>query len=109
MVGQQNLAAFKGRQNPYLVQKIQTASKEKLILMLFELGGQSCANRNREKAGRVLTELIAALDFDHDVMAIAFFEIYRYALDQVQHNHFQMAGEIFGQLAEVWKTHILKN
>jgi len=109
MIGQQNLATFKGNRNPYLVQKIQTASKEKLILMLFEFGSQSCANQNRDKASRVLTELIAALDFEQEKMALSFFEIYRYALDQVQQNHFAVAGGIFSDLAEIWKTHVLKN
>ncbi len=109
MSEKQNMAAFKATRNPYLVQTVKTASKDKLILMLYELGAQCCANQNREKASRVLTELIAALDFQHQEIAIAFFDIYKYALDQVNRSHFGSAGNVFRELAAVWKSQVLQN
>ncbi len=90
--------------NPYLVQQINTASPEKLILMLYDFGVKSCRNRDREAAAKTLTELIAALNFDYREMAVPLFELYRFALDQVHQHQFEQPLFILSELREAWQT-----
>ncbi|TDI83635.1 MAG: flagellar protein FliS [Caldithrix sp.] len=95
------------RENPYLVQQIRTASPEKLILMLYEIGLRSCRAGQREKAARVFVELISALDFDYKAVAMEYFDLYRYALDQVHSGQFQNAIMVLEGLREVWESAVM--
>ncbi len=97
-----------GGLNPYMIQQINTASPEKVILMLYDFGIRGCRTRNRELAARVLTELISALNFEHHEMALRFFSLYRFALDQVHQNRFEVPLTILKGLRETWETSVLK-
>ncbi|MFQ5649943.1 MAG: flagellar export chaperone FliS [bacterium] len=101
------LADHQGTRNPYLRQQLKTASPEKLILMLFDLGVKRCRARDRTGAARVLVELIAALNFDHKEIALTFFQLYRFALDQVHSQKFENALMIFEGLRDVWESAVL--
>ncbi len=102
MVDQQSLYNTKRASNPYVAQTVRTASKEKLILMLYQLGCQACARHDAAKANRVLSELIAALNFEYREMAIRFFDLYRYALDEVNAGRFTEAQNILKSLSTMW-------
>lgn len=94
--------------NPYIRQQIQTASPEKLILMMYELGIKSCRTKNREKAAKVLIELISALNFDYQDIAAPLFDAYKYALDQVHTNRFEEACFVLEELRDVWESSVMK-
>jgi len=89
--------------NPYLVQQVQTASPEKLIQMLYEVGMKACHNKDRAKVGKVLAELISALDFDYKDVALSYFNLYRYALDEANKNNFRNTHMVLEGLSEAWQ------
>lgn len=93
--------------NPYVLQQTMTASPEKLILMLYEFGLRSCRAGERQKAAKVFVELISALDFDYQEVAMEYFDLYRYALDQVHKGHFQNAIVVLEGLREVWESAVM--
>ena len=95
--------------NPYLVQQVKTASPEKLILMLYEIGMKSCKAQDNRKAVSVLTELIAALNFDHNDIAMSFFELYRFALDEVHNHHYDNAYMVFEGMHDMWSNVVMKH
>ncbi len=93
--------------NPYMKQQIQSASPEKLILIMYDLGIQSCYTKNKQKAIKVLVELIAALNFDHRDMAVIFFDLYKYALDYIHKEKFKEPRIIFEALRDVWVSSVM--
>lgn len=95
--------------NPYLLQQVNSAGPEKLISLLYDLGSKSCRSKDRQKAAKVLVELIAALNFEYKEIAIGFFDLYRYALDEVHKNKFENALMVFDGLNDVWKSAVMKN
>lgn len=98
------MTGYKAVQNSYLAQQIQLASREKLILMMYELGLKSCRAGDRDKASKVLVELIAALNFDYKDAAVNFFDLYRYALDRVHIGKFEEAAAVFAGLRDAWQA-----
>lgn len=92
------------KKNPYIVQQVKTASREKLILMMYDLGLKSCRGGDRHRAAKVLVELIAALNFDYRDIAIPLFDLYQYALAEVHKENFEKAIPIFEGLKEAWGT-----
>ena len=95
------------RKNPYLLQQIRGASPEKLILMLYDVGLKSCRARDTQKASKVLIELISALNFDYNDVALKYFDIYRFALDGVHAGKFENAIMVLEGLRGVWETAVM--
>lgn len=98
---------YRAANNQYLQQQAKTASPEKLILMLYDIGLRSCHNKDREKAAKVLVELITALNFDYKEISLTFFDLYRFALDQVHNGRFDNAIMVFEGLRAVWQKTVL--
>lgn len=95
--------------NPYLEQQIMTASPEKLILMLYDLGIKSCRKEDRQKAAQVIVELIGALNFEYKEMALRFYELYRFALDHIHKNSFKEPLMVFEGLKDAWDAGVMKS
>ncbi len=90
--------------DPYLSQKILTASPEQLISYIFDVGIASCARKDREKACKAVQELIHALNFDYREMATNFFQMYRYILNTIQKGNFDEAYELLNDLKKTWTS-----
>jgi flagellin-specific chaperone FliS len=71
--------------------------------MMYDLGLKSCRAKDRNKASKVLVELISALNFDYQDVATRFFQLYQYALDRVHNGKFDEAGAIFQGLRDGWQ------
>ncbi len=99
-------ATYRG-DNPYLQQQVLTATPEKLILILYDLGLKWCRAKESAKASRVFVELIAALDFDYREMATGYFDLYRYSLDEVHRGRFENAIMVLEGLREVWESAVM--
>ena len=100
---------YNSSKNPYLLQQVNSASPEKLISLLYDLGSKSCRAKDRQKAAKVLVELIAALNFEYKEIATEFFDLYRYALNEVHKGGFENALGVFEGLNDVWKSAVMKN
>ncbi len=97
----------KKKKNPYLLQQIRGASPEKLILMLYDVGLKSCRARDKGKASKVFVELISALNFDYNDVALKYFDLYRFALDGVNAGKYENAIMVLEGLRDVWETAVL--
>ena len=76
---------------------------ELLILNLYDLGIQFCAEHKRHQARKVLVELINALNFEYADMAASFYNLYQFALNQVETDNYDQALEIFQGLRSAWE------
>ena len=85
----------------YLEQQLLGKSPEELVLAAFELGIKGCRRQDRVLVRDVLTELIAALDFNQPV-AGGFLVLYDYALREVRENRFVETERILSGLREAW-------
>ena len=94
--------------NPYLAQQVKTATPEKLILMLYAQGMKSCQAQDNQKAVKILTELIAALNFEYNEIAGSMFDLYRYALDEVHKRNFDNAYVVFEGMHDIWENVVMK-
>ena len=91
-----------GNQNPYLVQKIMTASPEQLIVYIFDAGIAACGQENKVKSMQAVQELINSLNFDHKPVAATFYSMYRYILDQLHQMNFEEAKKMLTELRQAW-------
>jgi flagellar protein FliS len=94
--------------NPYLKQKIMSASPEQLVCYIYDAGIIACKKKDITKAGQAIRELINALNFDYKEMALPLFDLYKYCLNNVNSNNFEHAQEILEGLREAWYDAHLK-
>lgn len=103
-----NQAATAPAPNPYLRQQVMTASPEKLILMLYDVGLKWCRAQDRTKAAKVFVELIAALNFDYKEIALGYFDLYRYAMNEVHRGRFSNAITVLEELRDLWESTVMR-
>lgn len=102
MIAQQNT-----QMNPYLTQKILTASPEQLIAYVFDFGVVACKQEDSVKARRAIQTLVKALNFDaREAKKISetFFNIYSHLGRLINQREFSQAALIFTDLKETWAT-----
>jgi len=88
--------------NPYLQQKILSASPEQLVCYIYDAGITACKQKNSNKAGKAIRELINALNFDYKEMAVPLFDLYRYCLSMINAEKYNDAQEILEGLRQAW-------
>lgn len=87
----------------YRSAQILGASPMQLILILYDQALAGCGRRDGERARRAITELIAALNFDYEEIAIPLFRLYEYCLSAVGSGLFHEASKVLRQLKEAWE------
>ena len=89
--------------NPYLVQKVLTASPEQLIVYIYDAAIIACGRENKMKASQAVQVLINSLNFDSDKnIAVKFFQLYHYILNRINAKNFGEAKELLGELRKTW-------
>jgi len=88
--------------NPYLVQKIMSASPEQLISYIYDAGIKACAQKDRDKGLKVVRALIQSLNFDHKEAATPFYNVYRFLNYSLSCGNFSEAKEYFTTLKTTW-------
>ena len=88
--------------NPYLVQKIMTASPEQLIVYIYDAGITACGREDKIKAMQAVQELINALNFDNKSVAGTFYNTYSYILDQIHKRNFEEAKNFLAEIRQAW-------
>jgi len=102
MIQQQNTKA-----NPYLTQKVLTASPEQLIAYVYDFGVVACKQKNSIKARRAVQTLMSALNFeakDAKKISETFFNVYRHLNFLINNQKFSQAGDIFSELKVSWSN-----
>ena len=96
------------KRNPYLEQKVMTASPEQLIAYVYEVGSASCAQQDADRARRALQILTQSLNFDVKEVSPVFYDVYRYINHLVNRRKFKEAKQAFDDLKQTWvKAHHL--
>ena len=88
--------------DPYLTQKIMSASPEQLISYIYDLVIAACKRKDQEKALRGLASLVSALNFDYKDIAVPMYQLYQYCLEQVRKKQFEEVEELIGGLKTAW-------
>ena len=88
--------------NPYLVQKIMTASPDELVSIIYEAAIRACAQENHTKALESVQQLINALNFDEKEIASTFYKVYSGVLEHLYKRDYDTAREILTDLRKTW-------
>ncbi|HMA63185.1 MAG TPA: flagellar export chaperone FliS [bacterium] len=88
--------------NPYLVQKVLSASPEELILYIYDAAIAACANENHSKAAEAIQELINSLNFEKRTVANTFYRMYQHILHQIHNGKFERARELIKEIRDTW-------
>ncbi len=87
----------------YREQQILSATPMQLLLMVYEQAVVSCEARDSLRAGRAITELIGALNFDAGEIAGDLFRLYEYCLFEIRRNRFAEASAVLRRLKQAWE------
>lgn len=90
------------RLNPYLVQKILSASPEQLILYIYEAAITACARKNQPKAAEAIQQLINALNFKERTVANTFYQMYQNILELIHNKKFDAAKRLLTEIRNTW-------
>ena len=88
----------------YQSAQVLGASPIQLLLIVHDLALAGCGRRDAERTRRAITELIAALNFDYQEIAVPLFRLYEYCLNAVSSGKYHEASKILRQLKEAWET-----
>lgn len=90
--------AFSG----YKRNEIMSLSPVQLILRLYDYIIVNAKRKNYGNVSAGLTQLIAALNFDYQDVAIGLFRLYRYCQNQSQSGNFEEVEKVIGELRSAW-------
>lgn len=88
----------------YQQAQVLGAPPMQLILMLYDLALAGCGRRDHTRASRAVTELIAALNFDYEEIAVGLFRLYEYCLGAIRSGDFEVASTTLRSLKDAWET-----
>jgi flagellin-specific chaperone FliS len=87
----------------YREQQILSATPMQLLLMVYDEATVSCEARDKQRAGRAITELIGALNFEAGEIAGDLFRLYEYCLMEIRRSRFSEAATILRRLKQAWE------
>ncbi|MFN3196233.1 MAG: flagellar export chaperone FliS [Chlorobiota bacterium] len=96
-------AGKKGKKVPsYVEQEVLSWSKEKLILKMYDLFLVSNKRKDIEKMGKVLVELMGALNFDYSETSTRLYRLYEYCQRCIYQKKYDEAYNIIKELRDTW-------
>ena len=92
----------KDRADPYLVQKIMSASPEQLIAYIYDAILNGCRTQNQERVLAGLMELVKALNFDQKDIAVPMYQLYQFCLERARKKEYEIVEEIISEFKAAW-------
>ena len=91
--------------DPYLQQKVMSASPAQLVSYIYDIGISACINNDKIKLNKVLTHLKETLDYSPNTRDVSntFSSIYDHISFLVRNDRFDEAKNNFLQIKNVWK------
>lgn len=86
----------------YQQNQILNLNANELILKLYDLAILSIKKEDIKKANQAIAELIAALNFDYQEVAMGLFRLYRYCQDCLYQKKYDDAINIMEELRNSW-------
>lgn len=90
--------------DPYLVQKISSASPDQLISYIYDSAISACGKNDPVMASKAVRELIKSLNFKYKETAINFYNVYRYINHIILNGKFSEAREMLVDLKNTWTS-----
>ena len=88
--------------NPYLKQKVLSASPEQLISYVYDQILVACQRKDQDKSLRGLMGLIRSLDFEYKDVAVPMYQLYQYCMEKARNKEFEEVQELIGGLKAAW-------
>lgn len=89
--------------DPYLKQKIFSASPEQLIAYVYDVAIKACHQENKTLALEAVQELINALNYEHKELAFQFYRVYERIQNLLRRDQFHLAKRQLSELRDTWK------
>ena len=91
--------------DPYLQQKVMSASPAQLVSYIYDIGISACINNDKIKLNKVLSHLKETLDYSPNTREVSntFLSVYEHISFLVRNNRFDEAKNNFLQIKTVWK------
>ncbi|MCK5520032.1 MAG: hypothetical protein KAI81_02880 [Candidatus Marinimicrobia bacterium] len=89
--------------NPYLVQKVMTASPEQLVLYVFDAASLACKRKDKDKAMQALQVLIGSLKFDYHEIATNFYNTYHGIINVINQDKYDLATTMIADIKGTWQ------
>ena len=83
-------------------EELEGLTPARLLLKLYDVAIMSCDLQERERLVCALTELTAALSFDHREISMPLFRIYDHCIRQGRAGHFGAVRAVLVQLRDAW-------
>lgn len=99
--------ARQSKPNPYLVTEINNASKEQLLIKVYDFIILHCQKENMLKINDAIQVLINGLNYDDPAVkevSVGFLRLYHYCQDQARKKNFTEVQKIMTELRDTWKT-----
>jgi len=94
----------KKKLDPYLIQKIKTASPDQLISYVYDSAIAACSKKDSYKASTAVRELIKSLNFEYKQISVVFYNVYRYINNKIIKGHFEEAREMLIDIKKTWAS-----
>ncbi len=91
------------QKDPYLAQKVFSASPEQLIAYIYDVAIKACLQENQSLALEAVQELINALNYEHKDLAVNFYNTYEYIQSEIRKSNYSKAQIHLKDLQQTWK------
>ncbi len=88
--------------DPYLKQKIFSASPEQLVSYMYDAIIAACHRKDQERTLQGLLGLVNALNFNYKDIAVPLFQLYQYCLERARKRKFDEVEGLIGGLKSAW-------
>ncbi|NMB82366.1 MAG: flagellar protein FliS [Ignavibacteria bacterium] len=98
--------SFHHKTNPYIVNQINIASPQQLIMKVYDFAIVHCQKNDMVKTNEALQVLINALNFDDPSakdISVGLFKLYQFCQEQMRKNNPQVVLNILTELRDTWK------
>lgn len=90
------------RANPYLTQKIMSASPEQLVVYIYDTAIAACGRKDKVKALQAINLLIKSLNFEDREVALRFYQVYNTILEFIDRKRFDEARNMLAEIRDTW-------
>lgn len=89
--------------DPYLIQKVKSASPEQLIVYIYDVAIKACLQKNQALALEAVQELINSLNYQHKDLAHTFYNTYELIQSEIRQSRLSSASVHLKDLRTTWK------